>query len=40
MKIYLNTWTWINVPLEVEAEVCPVDCSWNEKEIIISNKEG
>jgi len=24
-------WTWINVPLEVEAEVCPVDCSWNEK---------
>ena len=24
-------WSWINVPLEVEAEVCPVDCSWNEK---------
>lgn len=25
-------WTWINVPLEVEAEVCPVDRSWNEKQ--------
>ena len=25
-------WTWINVPLEVEAEVCPVDSSWNEKQ--------
>lgn len=24
-------WKWINVPLEVEAEVCPVDGSWNEK---------
>ena len=24
-------WSWINVPLEVEAEVCPVDGSWNEK---------
>ncbi len=25
-------WTWINVPLEIEAEVCPVDGSWNEKQ--------
>jgi DNA polymerase-1 len=25
-------WSWINVPMEVEAEVCPVDASWNEKQ--------
>lgn len=24
-------WPWIKVPLEVEAEICDVDCSWNEK---------
>ena len=23
---------WINVPLEMEAELCPVDGSWAEKE--------
>jgi DNA polymerase-1 len=23
---------WINVPLEIEAELCPVDASWNKKE--------
>ncbi len=27
-----NTWKWINVPLQIEAEVCPVDASWAEKE--------
>lgn len=26
-----ETWKWINVPLEVEVEVCPVDGSWAEK---------
>lgn len=25
-------WKWINVPLNVEAELCPVDGSWAEKE--------
>ena len=25
-------WNWINVPLEVDAEICPVDGSWAEKE--------
>lgn len=25
-------WPWINVPLEIEAEVCPIDGSWAEKE--------
>jgi DNA polymerase-1 len=24
-------WKWINVPLEIEAEVCDIDQSWNEK---------
>jgi len=27
-----NEWKWINVPLEVEAEVCPIGGSWSEKE--------
>jgi len=27
----MKTWTWINVPLEVEAEVCPVGGSWADK---------
>jgi DNA polymerase-1 len=26
-----RAWTWINVPLEAEMEVCPVDGSWYEK---------
>jgi DNA polymerase-1 len=25
-------WKWINVPLEIEAELCPVDASWAEKQ--------
>ena len=27
-----NEWKWIIVPLEVEADLCPVDGSWNMKE--------
>jgi len=27
-----KAWDWINVPLEVDAELCPVDGSWAEKE--------
>ena len=27
-----KTWRWIVVPLEVKAELCPVDSSWAEKE--------
>lgn len=27
-----NTWDWIIVPLTVDAEICPVDGSWAEKE--------
>ncbi len=27
-----EAWSWINVPLEVEAEVTPVDGNWYEKE--------
>lgn len=27
----INHWKWINVPLDVEAEICPIDGSWNEK---------
>ena len=26
-----NEWKWINVPLEVDFEICPVDGSWAEK---------
>lgn len=25
-------WKWINVPLEIDAELCPVDSSWADKE--------
>jgi len=27
-----KAWKWINIPLEVEAELCPVDASWAGKE--------
>jgi len=27
-----KAWKWINVPLEVDMELCPVDASWAEKE--------
>jgi len=27
-----RAWDWINVPLDVDFEVCPVDASWAEKE--------
>jgi len=27
-----KAWTWLNVPLEVEAELCPVDRPWADKE--------
>jgi DNA polymerase I-like protein with 3'-5' exonuclease and polymerase domains len=27
-----KAWKWIQVPLEVDAELCPVDASWAEKE--------
>lgn len=27
-----QAWDWINVPLRVDAEICPVDGSWAEKE--------
>lgn len=26
------TWQWINVPLQIEAELCPVDGSWADKQ--------
>ena len=26
-----NHWKWIIVPLEVEADLCPVDAPWSEK---------
>lgn len=26
-------WPWITIPLEVEAEVCPVDGSWDQKKV-------
>ena len=25
-------WKWINVPLDIEAELCPVDGSWADKQ--------
>jgi len=25
-------WKWIIVPLQIEAEICPVDGTWNQKE--------
>ena len=28
-----KAWPWIVVPLDVEAEICPVDAPWSEKEI-------
>jgi len=28
-----NQWSWINVPLDVEIELAPVDCSWFEKQL-------
>jgi DNA polymerase I-like protein with 3'-5' exonuclease and polymerase domains len=31
-KLLPDTWKWIIVPLEVDAEICPVDGSWAEKE--------
>jgi DNA polymerase I-like protein with 3'-5' exonuclease and polymerase domains len=31
-------WKWITVPLEISAELCPVDGSWAEKEEIEINK--
>jgi DNA polymerase-1 len=27
-----NAWKWINVPLDVEMELCPIDKSWADKE--------
>jgi DNA polymerase I-like protein with 3'-5' exonuclease and polymerase domains len=27
-----SLWKWINVPLDVEMELCPVDASWTEKQ--------
>jgi len=29
-----KVWDWINVPLKIEAEVCPVDAPWSDKEEI------
>jgi len=29
-----ENWKWINVPLEVDAELCPVDGNWTQKEKI------
>ena len=29
-----NTWTWINVPLSIEAEQTPPGGSWHEKEVV------
>jgi hypothetical protein len=31
-KDLLKAWPWISVPLDVEADLCPVDGSWNMKE--------
>lgn len=28
----LQHWSWINVPLEVECELCPIDAPWSKKE--------
>lgn len=28
-----NHWDWINVPLDIEMELCPVDKSWADKEV-------
>ena len=30
----LKAWSWINVPLSIDAEVCEVDASWANKEKI------
>ncbi len=27
-------WDWLIVPMELESEICPVDCPWSEKEFI------
>lgn len=31
----MKAWKWIIVPLEVEAEVCPIDGSWYEKHVCV-----
>jgi len=31
-KQLIKKWKWINVPLEIEAEVCPIGGSWADKE--------
>ena len=31
-KALPEAWGWINVPLDVDADLCPVDGSWNMKE--------
>jgi len=35
-----KAWPWIKVPLEVEAELCGVDASWNEKKDYHFPKKG
>jgi len=38
-KQLMKSWKWINVPLEVEAEVCPIGGSWfDKKEMQIPNE--
>jgi hypothetical protein len=29
----LKEWTWINVPMDVEAEICSIDAPWSEKQV-------
>lgn len=33
-------WPWINIPLEVEAEVCPIGATWSDKKVWITDNTG
>lgn len=33
-KKLLHCWKWINVPLDVEVEVCPIGGTWYDKEVV------